>query len=237
MRVNWDVIKLLVVLLLIGGLFGFTQERNKQRKLTGIQVEFMDDSSPFITGSTVNKLLIQNNDTVTSIPKETLVLKQMESRLVQHEMVRDAQVYVTIDGALGAKIQQRNPIARVLGNPNYYIDEDGLKMPLSQVYAARVPLITGNSKQHFSELTQLLLRIQTDEFMRKSVIGVHRQKDGAVMLKMRKQSFKVHFGKPDDIDRKFQNFKAFYHKINKEDMLLAYSLVDLRFGNQVVASK
>lgn len=237
MKVNWALIKLLVTLVIAGFLYGFTQVRNGDRKLKGIEVEFTDENSLFITVSTVNKLLIQNNDSVTSISKETLVLNEMESRLLSHPMVRDAQVFVTVDGTLGAQIEQRNPLGRVAGTPHYYVDEDGEKMPLSAVYAARVPLITGTSKNNFTELTPLLLKLRDDEYMNRSVVGIHRFTDGTIEFRIRKQDFKVFFGTMEDIERKFQNYKAFCKKATKDNILTDYKLVNLQFGNQVVATK
>jgi len=182
-------------------------------------------------------LLIQNSDSVTSIAKETLVLKEMEYRLLNNPMVREAQVFVTVDGRLGAEIEQRNPIARVSGSPNYYVDEDGKRMPLSKMYSARVPLITGVSKNNFKELTPLLLKLRDDEFMKQSVVGVHQNSNGTVIFRMRKQSFNVFFGKIENIDKKFQNFKAFYQKLKKDKTTTKYNLVNLEFGNLVVATK
>ena len=150
MKGKLDIFKLVIVLGMAGLLHGFSAQRNGGRKLTNVEVEFTDENSPFITLSTVNKLLIQKIATLTSITKETLVLKEMETRLLQNPMIRDAQVFVTVDGTLGANIKQRNPIARVAGSPDYYVDEDGKTMPLSSVYAARVPLITGTSKNNFT---------------------------------------------------------------------------------------
>ncbi len=237
MKGKWSVIRLVILLVLVGVLYGFTHIRNQGRKLTGLDIHFTDENNPFITVSAVNKLLIQNEDSVTSITKETLVLKEMESRLLQNPMVRDAQVFVTVDGELGAKIEQRNPIARVADNPSYYVDEDGKKMPLSTVYAARVPIITGSSKTNFTELTPLLLAIRNDDFMNKSVVGIHKKRNGIIDFEMRKMDFNVRLGKMEDIDKKFQNFKAFYQKAKRDDKLTSYRLVDLQFGSQVVATK
>ncbi|HAT65300.1 MAG TPA: hypothetical protein DCS66_11985 [Flavobacteriaceae bacterium] len=230
-------IKLLFVIVLAGVLFGFARQRNNTRKISHIDVKFTDENNPFITLTAVNKLLIQNSDSVTSIPKETLVLKEMEERLLNNPMVRDAQVFITIDGGLGAKIEQRNPIARVVGSNHFYIDEDGKKMPLSSVYSARVPLITGSSKTDFTELTPLLLKLKNDTFMKQIVSGLHKNKNGTVELILRKEGFKVQFGDLEHIDKKIQNFKAFYQKAKKDKRLSAYNLVDLQFGSQVVATK
>lgn len=202
-----------------------------------LDVEFVDENSPFITYNSVNKLLIQNHDNVTSIGKETLVLKKMEQRLRENPMVRDAQVYVSVDGTLGARIEQRKPIGRVSASPDYYLDADGMKMPLSNVYSARVPIITGISKNNFNEVTSLLLKIEKDEFMRSSVVGLNRKRNGDIELELRKTDFKVLFGKPINIEKKFQNFKAFYKKTKQDSTLYGYNMVNLIFDSQVIATK
>lgn len=237
MKINWGLIKFVVLTALIVLLFGFTKKRNDSRKLSKIDIEFLDQNAPFITRATVNKLLIQNNDSVTSLPKEALVLKEMESRLLKNEMIRDANVYITVDGQLGAKIEQRNPIARVTSVTDYYIDEDGKRMPLSSVYTARVPLVSGNITNIQEQLTYLILKIREDTFMNKSVVGITIENEEMILLRMRKHSYKVLFGNIKDIDLKFQNYKAFYQKAKQNKILEEYKTVDLRFGSQVVATK
>ena len=83
----------------------------------------------------------------------------MEERLLKNQMIQRAEVYITVDGILGAKIKQRTPIARVIDKLDYYLDTEGEKMPLSSVYTARVPIITGAVEEHAKPLTDLLLQI------------------------------------------------------------------------------
>ncbi len=237
MKVNWGIIKIVFLTLIIVLLFGFTKKRNDARMLSKIEVEFLDENDPFITLESVNKLLIQNYDSVTGIAKETLVLKEMESRLMANDMIRDAQVFVTVPGVLGAKIQQRKPIARVAAAPHFYLDADGKKMPLSKVHTSRVPLVTGTSKAEFAEIVPLLLAIKEDIFMQQSVIGLHLKNESEIVLQMRKQSYKVHFGTAANWKKKFQNYKAFYKKAKQDSTLNSYGKIDLKFGNQVVATK
>lgn len=237
MKRSIEILKFIFLLGLMAFLFSFTKKRNDARKLMKLDVEFVDENSPFITYNSVNKLLIQNHDNVTSIGKETLVLKKMEQRLRENPMVRDAQVYVSVDGTLGARIEQRKPIGRVSASPDYYLDADGMKMPLSNVYSARVPIITGTSKNNFNEVTPLLLKIEKDEFMRSSVVGLNRKKNGDIELELRKTDFKVLFGKPINIEKKFQNFKAFYKKTKQDSTLYGYNMVNLKFDSQVIATK
>lgn len=237
MKRSVQIVKFFFLLGLLVFLFSFTKKRNDARNLKKLEVEFLDENNPFITYNTVNKLLIQNHAEVTGIVKETLVLREMEQRLQKNPMVRDAQVFVTVDGTLGAKIEQRKPVGRVSATPDYYVDADGKKMPLSQVYSARVPLITGVSEKNFSELTPLLLKIEADEFMKKSVVGLIRKANGDIEMEMRKLNFRVLFGPPENIDKKFQNFKAFYKKTKKDSTLYGYERVNLKFDSQVIATK
>ena len=230
-------LKFMVLAVTVGLLFSFSAERNRARKLSKIEVIFLDDNDPFITLATVNKLLIQNHDSITGVGKETLVLKEMESRLLKNDMIRDAEVYVTVDGVLGAKIEQRKPVGRVAATTHYYLDEDGEKMPLSTVYAARVPIITGISNTNFTEITPLLLKIRDDEFMQQAVVGLEVSKMSIITLKLRKHDFDIVLGKLDAIEKKFQNFKAFYKKTKSDNTISSYKTISLQFGNQVVATK
>ncbi len=156
MKINWGVIKFLVISGFIVFMFGFSKQRNEVRKITKIDIEFKEENRLFITENMVNKMLIQNKDSAKSIGKETLDLNKMEKRLLENPMIKNADIFVTIDGVLGVKVIQRRPLARVEGNPNFYLDEDGKNMPLSSVYSARVPIITGMSESQYPEVTELV---------------------------------------------------------------------------------
>ncbi len=237
MKINCGIIKIFIITGLITFLFSFSKQRNELRKLKDIKVEFKNENRLFITQNSVNKLLIQKNDSVASIGKETLVLNRMESSLLKNPMIKNADVFITIDGALGVKIEQRKPLARVSGHPDFYIDDEGKNMPLSTVYSARVPIITGDSNADYTKLKQLLLKINEDEFMKECVVGIHVEKTGEIKLRTRKNDFTVLFGKPIKIDKKFQKFKAFYKKSREDSLLTWYRLVNLKFNDQVVVTK
>ncbi len=240
MRRGIEILRFMLLIGLMAFLFSFSKKRNANRTLSKVDIEFMDGRSPFITHKTVNKLLIQSKEEITGIGKETIALKEMERRLNENPMVRNAQVYVTIDGVLGAKIEQRDPIGRIFSQGNgqdYYLDSDGKKMPLSEVYSARVPIITGISENHFEEVTELLLKIRQDDFMRHIVVGLEQMDNGEIQFRLRKSDLRVLLGRPVNIDRKFQNFKAFYKKTKQDSTLFRYDKVNLKFESQVIATK
>src|SRR5690606_22926595 len=170
-----DFIKISLAVLGLVFLFSFSNIRNNNRVLPmKTSVEFLNDDAHFITRSTVNKLLIQNRDSASVITKDQLAMSKVEESLNAHSMVEHADVYVTINGEIGAKVRQRTPIARVIGEQGYYMDSYGEKMPLSPVHSARVPLITGDDvDKSWSSLYELVKYIHEDDFLKKTITGIH----------------------------------------------------------------
>jgi len=237
MKVNWNYIKAFALLVLVIFLYSFSSARNKQRKLNRTEVQFTNDENLYVTETAVNKLLIQNHDSVKNVTKEILDLKVLEKRLDTHEMIEDAEVYLTINGDLGAKITQRKPIARVYGNESYYIDKNGKKMPLSKNYSARVPFVKNIKTENIIEIYPLLAKIEEDEFLKEHITLIHRNTKGEYVLEMRLYDFKILFGQIKSIERKTNNLKAFYKKALLDHQLDAYNWVNLKYDNQVVCTK
>ena len=199
---------------------------------------YFEDSNPFLTEENVSKLLIQNNDRVTEVPKDILDLNQLETTLNNNPLIKNAEVYMSVNGEITVKIEQKNPIARVSTNASYYIDESGNYMPLSSNYSARVPLLTGRIEKNNLEYVFVVAnKVYNDEMLKKHVVEIHQHNDMTYSLKLRKNDFKVYLGDIKNLDKKIGNFKAFYIKAFKDRTLKAYSLVNLQFDNQVICTK
>ncbi|HSP11540.1 MAG TPA: hypothetical protein VLO29_03360 [Salegentibacter sp.] len=237
MKSKMGYIKGLFLLVLVGFLYGFAEHRHKSRKISEVNIEFIEDENLYITEEAVNKLLIQNNLALTSIDKETLDLNRVEILLNNHDMIENAEVYLNLDGKLKADISQRKPIGRAVGKSSFYLDRKGEVMPLSPYYSARVPLLFGFDDENVSEVYPLVNYIKNDKFLTQHITGINRLNGGKFELEMRKLDFSVYFGKAEDIPLKFNNFKVFYKKALKDDKLDAYKKVNLQFGNQVVCTK
>lgn len=219
-------------------LFAFSSHRNAIRNVSKPNIKFFGDNNLFITNETVSKLLIQNYNGVKNVPKETLVLNELENALKSNPMIKTAEVYVTINGTLNAEIEQKTPIARVNTNASYYIDDEGFYMPLSNNYSARVPLVTGYvEKNNFKNVYKVASKISQDDFLKKNVIEIHQSTNKKIYLKLRQCKFLVQLGDVSFLDKKINKLKAFYQKNQKEKTLNNYSKVNLQFENQVVCSK
>jgi cell division protein FtsQ len=219
-------------------LYAFSSVRNLKRNITESSIVFVGENTPFITHENVSKLLIQNNQDVTSVPKEILDLNDLESALNSNPMIKHAEVYVAVNGVLTAEIIQKKPIARVNTNASYYIDDEGSFMPLSSNFTARVPLVTGAiRKDRLKQVHEVALMVQEDEFLKKHVIEIRQDESEELSLKLRQCDFDVSLGKAKELNKKINNLKAFYQKALKDKTLNSYRNVNLRFGNQVVCTK
>ncbi|WP_282041226.1 cell division protein FtsQ/DivIB [Winogradskyella flava] len=238
MQINYNYIKIIGLLLLVVGLFAFARNRNDNRKVTEPQIQFLGENKLFITDATVSKLLIQNQEAVTGQPKEIIDLNELETALNSNPMIKKAEVFMSVNGELSAEIEQKRPIARVNTNASYYIDDNGSYMPLSSNYAARVPLVTGSIKKNNLETVfQFAKTVDEDEFLKKHVIEIRQNDDRTIDFKIRKSDFIVHLGTLEKLEKKINNFKAFYQKALKDKILDNYKLVNLKFDKQVICTK
>ncbi|QWX84211.1 hypothetical protein H0I23_00740 [Cellulophaga sp. HaHaR_3_176] len=238
MKVNWNIIKAIVLLISIASLYAFSNYRNEQKSITELDVQFTDGDNLYVTTSMVNKLLIQNFQGYKNMPKEKLVLNTMEKAIEANEMVKNAQIYFNVDGKLTTKIAQRNPIARVEGGIIFYLDDEGKRMPLSINHSARVPIVTGNITDKSLEDVHLILNhVNGDDFLHKNIIGIRVKSKNKYQLKFRTENFNIDLGKAEDLEEKFNKLKAFYIKGAKDKSLGKYSNVSLEYSNQVVCTK
>lgn len=238
MKINWNYIKMVFLLVLVVGLFAFSSKKNDKRIVSTPEINFNGEENLFITHETVSKLLIVNQGGVKNVPKETIDLNLLESALNSNPMIKSAQVYVHVNGHLVAEVEQKKPIARVENSVSYYIDEDGNFMPLSTNYTARVPLVTGNvSKTNLENVYKMAMKVKNDAFLSKHVTSIHQYKDMSISLRLRQCPFEVYVGGLAKLDKKINNLKVFYKKAFKEKILSNYSKVNLQFDSQVVCTK
>lgn len=227
-----------VLLGLVVFLYAFTSAKNGQRKVAKPTIEFLDEQKPFITHENVSKLLIQNREPVTSVPKETLDLNTLELSLNSNAMIEKAEVFLDVNGNFSAIIKQKKPIARVLKSDSYYVDSKGGFMPLSSNFTARVPMVTGTvSKKNLNTVFAIASRIDADDFLKKNVVEIHQNENESIDLKLRQCKFTVQIGTLEYLDKKINNLKAFYKKATQDKSLDKYSKVNLQFENQVVCTK
>jgi cell division protein FtsQ len=236
------ILTYLFSLLLIGALaflYSFSSAKNSAKKIKNVVIEFVEVENSFLTQQMVNKLLIQNNRKVTNQPKSILDLQGLEQSMLSNPYIESATVFYTIDGVLKTIVKQRTPVARInTDNSSYYVDKQGVKVPLSANYSARVILITGGvNKDNLKEITAFLNVILADDFLKKEIIGVHITQKEEFILSVRSGQYKIELGSLEKMDIKFKKLKAFYNKAFVDKTIDQYKTINLKYHNQVVCAK
>ena len=223
----------------LGFLYGFSSSKNLKRKITKISIEFEDSKQSFLTFEMVNKLLIQKNDTLQNKAKSVIDLYKLEGQVSKNPYVEKATVFLTIGGELKSKIKQREPIARIISSDGgYYIDKQGVKVPISDNYSARVVLVSGvNNDEDLTKVLPLLQDIYKDEFLQKEIVGIQKSTNDEYKFSMRSGDYKIDFGKLSEKDIKFKKLKAFYNKAFEDKTIQNYKMINLKYHNQVVCTK
>ena len=238
-KVNWFDVYLVLVIFALIGLFVFAQSRAKHRKVDAIEVKFLSNNNHFITQEMVNNLLIQNFPSASNVSKDELDLNKLEQILQNNEMIESAQVYFDVNGVLNADVVQKTAIARVLTeNGSYYIDKHGGRMPLSNHFSAHVPVVYGKVlDKNKEEFIRMLNKIFEDDFLKKSITGIKINPDQSLNLSVREYDYNVEFGRLTEVDKKFDNYKAFLHYSKNDTIVPYYKNVNLRFTEQVICTK
>ena len=236
------ILAYLFSLVLIGALtflYSFSSARNSSKLISETPIEFVEGDNNFLTQQMVNKLLIQNNREVKNQPKSTLDLQGLEHVVLSNPYIESATVFYTIDGVLKTIVKQRTPVARInTNNSSYYVDKQGVKVPLSTNYSARVILITGKiNNENLKEITDFVNVILADDFLKKEIIGIHKTQNNEFILSVRSGRYKIEFGSLEKMNVKFKKLIAFYNKASVDKTIDQYKTINLKYHNQVVCAK
>ena len=187
----------------------------------------------------VNKLLIQNPKKMQNNPKSMIDLYDLENNVSKNPYVAKADVFLTVDGKLISVVKQREPIARILGDGEaYYIDKQGVKMPLSTNYSSRVLLVSGiYDQEEITVLLKFIKAIKKDDFLHKEIVAIKKSAENEFQLSVRSGDYKIDFGKLTKIDLKFKKLKAFYNTTFEDKTIQNYKTINVKYHNQVVCTK
>ena len=229
-------------LVLIGSLaflYSFSSLKNSNKKIIKVAIEFVEGDNNFLTQQMVNKLLIQNNRNMKNQAKSTLDLQGLEHVVLSNPYIESATVFYTIDGVLKTIVKQRTPVARInTNNSSYYVDKQGVHVPLSTNYSARVILVTGAvNKDNLKEITAFVNVILADDFLKKEIIGIHKTQNKEYVLSVRSGQYKIELGSLEKMNVKFKKLKAFYNKAFVDKTIDQYKTINLKYHNQVVCAK
>lgn len=230
---KWGMLLSLMVVVL-----SFTnQKQNKQMVfLNQINIEVSEDE--FMTEQIALKYIEQHNFSFDSVALSNFYLNELEVAFLQHPAVKNAQVYSNQEGVININLQQRKAVVRIkTDNTDYYLDEQGMKMPLSSEYTPRVLVVTGEvNESNHSSIFSFVERINKEKFWKSQITQLHFNNNEVIIIP-RVGSQKIHFGTLTDVNKKLGNLYQFYKQAMPVKGWQTYSEISLAYNNQIVCTK
>lgn len=238
MKKNFTYIKSTLLLILTFVIFAVVTQKNKQRKIEHITINLGEHPTQLIEKSAIRKLLKQNGKDIVNQPKSLVNLQRLEKSVLQHPLVKSAEISMGVLGDVEVTIEQKNPIARVVqGDFSFYLDEQAQPMPLSTIGSCKVILLDNDNRRlNYKKVYPLIVKIKNDNYFNDFITGIKKSKTGYV-LTTRIKEHEILFGSLYRMNEKIKKAKAFYNYALKNRLVSKYKIINLQYHNQVVCLK
>ena len=164
----------------------------------------------------------------------------LEEFVNEHPNIKKAELYLTLDGTLSIDVKQREPLVRVFeGNESYYLDEEMNHFALSDQYSARVLQVYWDeiTESRIAILDPLIDLIDSDKFLKAQITAIAFDENNEIVLYPRVGGHKIILGEAVDFRNKFEKLKVFYRQGLGKVGWDRYSMINLKYHNQVVCTK
>ena len=250
-------------LLLLGvfALLGFVKQKQTAQACQAVQIRIdRSNGNFFVEEEDISSMLYHDVDTVLGRPLDAINTEALEHKIDNHPSIANSEVFKTINGKLIIEVEQRTPIVRIFSNSGdtYYIDSTGNFMPTSKKYTARVLIANGNIRQDFVHLAHLNVNhlkdssanasilkqlfnfaqfIRKEPFWRAQIEQLYVNKDSELELIPRVGNHRIVMGDDSMLEQKFEKLKIFYLKGLPKTGWNEYSVINLKYANQIVCTK
>jgi cell division protein FtsQ len=205
----------------------------------------------FIDREEVDNILKVHRHKLVGRLMENINLHDLEKKLKANPFIESAKVYADMDGIIKVEISQRQPIIRVMNqfDQDYYIDQHGVKIPLSANFTARVLAANGYIDEVFAnkvdtlhtDIAKQLFKtadfIIRDSLWDAQIAQVYVNQDHEIELIPRVGNNRILLGNADDLEAKFHNLLVFYKQALPRVGWDRYKTINIKYANQVVGVK
>ncbi|MET3114775.1 cell division protein FtsQ [Pedobacter sp. CG_S7] len=252
--INWkSILKVFAWVFSLAGvivLMSFISVKRHTVNCSNIKI-FIPGADNFIEREEVDVLLKQSQGSLIGRKLLNIDLNEIERKMMSNPYIALAKVYADMDGVIHIEIKQRQPILRVInaGGQDFYIDKEGLKMPVSANFTANVLVANGNIREHFSgrldtlstkkgqDLYRTALFINADTLWNAQIEQIFIDERQDMELVPRVGNQRIILGNADSLEIKMKNLMVFYKKAMPKVGWDTYKTINIKFTNQIVCER
>ena len=242
---------------------GFTDQRRGELMCSGMRILVHDSlGMAFVSRNDVLQMVQDKIGAPAGKPLASINMAMLENILNSDAFVARAEVFSTVDGMLTVEVTQRNPVLRVINQSgeSFYIDDQGVFMPLSEHYTADVAVASGQimntaadkrirvftpeqAEDTSARLTTLEKvfavngYIRQHDFWSKQVEQLYVNDDQDIELVPRVGSHVIVFGDEKQMTEKFNKLFRFYREGLNRSGWNTYRVINVKYRDQVVCTK
>jgi len=242
-------------------LMGFVGSSMKDQECRKVQIEVEDDGNYFVDEADVMDMLSSKGSRLQGSRMEDINTGMLEKIINTNPFIQNAEVFSTIDGNLNVTVKQRTPVLRIMNakEEDFYIDENGVFMPVSDKYTAPVMIANGyifnsyaerkvkisgynpsdtvTNRQMLEQLYTLTSILRKDAFWNAQIEQLYVNEWQEIEMIPRVGNHKIIIGDVSHAEEKLGRLLTFYKKGLNKIGWNTYHTINLKFKNQVVCSK
>lgn len=238
----------------------YVKRKYEELLCNGVSIE-VDNSYAFINNDVVAKMLNEGGMILDSTVKYSEIdFAEIEKLINENVYVEETQVYGDFDGNVFVKVKQRDPMIRVVTEDaaSFYLDRDKKVMPLCDYFSADMIVLSGHlssdcfyasdsvdnynvnhdkNSLNIDDICNFVNYLQSDELWRNQITQVYVNESNELELVPRVGNHIILLGGLDDYEKKMDKLEAMYNEGFDITGWNAYSVVNLKFKNQVICKR
>ncbi len=211
-------------------------DRQKNLVCQQVNIEVIDS---------INKQFVQTKDIVQLLRKEGIYpqgniyqsvhAQAIENAIEKHPYLKNAECYKSREGVVYITAEQRQPKLRIMGDENYYVDDDRKIMPIGITTACYVPIVTGRvpRKMAQAELYDFVMFMEDNAFWNAQIKQIHVNTQRQIELVPTIGNHLILLGELKDYEKKLDKLRTFYAELNKIGWK-DWREIDLRYHGQII---
>ena len=234
MKRYYDIIILFFSIVIITSISTYAIIKNENKRQFKKNIVFSENNI-FLNDSIVNKLLTQIFHKRYMKAKDILDLNIIETELKNNEYVENVEIYWKFHDVLEIRIKEREPLY-ILKKENLYVDSFSNIFPMKEIKKDLPKVSSELPEVDLISVTKFILKTNNDSFMKSELDKIYIKQD-EFKINLKSFDFDIIFGDSKRVYEKIEKLKVFCAFQKVQDSLTNFTLVNLNYLNQVIASK
>lgn len=252
MKIRRIVIITISIIAVVGALIvNEVLSKNKTYNKIIYQIEYQTD--PLFSEKELDDYIKDSCGIIIGKKMKSVDLNEIEKKITRFPYLESVDVMANSRGYLIVKGVQHKVIARIFNknNESFYISQNKKILPLSSMSPGRVLIVSGEIYQSCPQPQSLSVNknsilfdiwtianyIEKDLFLKSQIGQIYINLQQEIELVPTVGNHIIVFGKIEDMEEKFNKLKYIYTKGFKITGWDKYSVINLKFGNQIPCEK